>query len=212
MSYNKVLNILIDVYTYSSVKLDYPNNQTITVWLKDANEPYLQVRHLVLTVYISLSSSSWTQTSLFFTKEASALVRLNPLLDSYQAPYKIGTRYWTRFFLLVHCALYIVFSLGSSTHITLLVIIMTFRIHCRIFYSWYDLQEICSQHTGSFCSFQSHHPFFCYLKSNCSYRVNRIFSHRNYFCDYYGCSRVSFPWMLHIAIAKYEIFTKIRST
>ena len=33
MSYNKILNIIIEVY--SSVNLDYPNDEKVTVWLKD---------------------------------------------------------------------------------------------------------------------------------------------------------------------------------
>ena len=53
------------------------------------------------------------------------LNRLQPLLDSYHAPYKPQARYWTGFLLLVRCTLYIVFSLGG-THRSLLAIIITF--------------------------------------------------------------------------------------
>ncbi len=37
VSYTKVF-----IEVYSSVDLDYPDNKTMTVWLKDANVPYLQ--------------------------------------------------------------------------------------------------------------------------------------------------------------------------
>ena len=53
---------------------------------------------------------------------------MKPLLDSYYAPYKIRTRYWTGFLLLVRCVLYIVFSFNSlgGTHKSLFAIIVTF--------------------------------------------------------------------------------------
>ena len=56
------------------------------------------------------------------------LNRLQPLLDSYHAPYKPQARYWTGFLLVVRCALYIVFSFNSlgGTHRSLLAIIITF--------------------------------------------------------------------------------------
>ena len=52
MSYTKILKIIIEVY--SSVELDYPDNVTVTVWLKDANVPYLHSKHLFLAVVTSL--------------------------------------------------------------------------------------------------------------------------------------------------------------
>ena len=52
MSYTKLLKKIIEVY--SSVDLEYPGNVTLTVWLKDANVPYLQTRHLALTAVTTL--------------------------------------------------------------------------------------------------------------------------------------------------------------
>ncbi len=52
MSYTKILKIIVDVYAF--MELDYPNNQTISVLRKDANVPYLQSRHLVLTIVTTL--------------------------------------------------------------------------------------------------------------------------------------------------------------
>ena len=51
--------------------------------------------------------------------------KLKPLLDSYYAPYKAHTRYWTGFLLLSRCALYIVFSLSGTTK-SLLAILIAF--------------------------------------------------------------------------------------
>ena len=52
MSYTKVLKVIVEVY--SSVDLEYPENEIVIVWLKDANVPYLQSWHLLLTVVTSL--------------------------------------------------------------------------------------------------------------------------------------------------------------
>ena len=118
MSYTKILKIIIEVY--SSVELDY-RNKTDTVWLKDANVSYLQSRHLILTLVTSLVLVflflPYTLLLLLghklypFTgkKYCRWLIKLIPLLDSYYAPYKIHTRYWTGLLLLVRCALYVVF-------------------------------------------------------------------------------------------------------
>ena len=124
MSYTKVLKIIIEVY--SSTDLDYPENKTVTVWLKDANVPYLQSKHLLLTVittlvliflflpYTILLLLGYVLYRFSVMKGFCWLNRIKPLLDSYYAPYKIHTRYWTGFLLLVRCILYIVFSVSSA--------------------------------------------------------------------------------------------------
>ena len=128
MSYTKVLKIIIEVY--SSVNLDYPGNKTVTVWLKDANVPYLQSWHLALTVVTTLMLVflflPYTLLLLLgyklyrFTgrRHTRWIIRIKPLLDSYYAPYEKNTRYWTGFLLLARCALYIMFSYDSLGHTT----------------------------------------------------------------------------------------------
>ena len=117
MSYTKILRVIIDVYSF--VELDYPHNKTDTVWLRDGNVPYLQSWHLALTVITSLVFVffflPYTFLLLLVYKiyRFKCLNRLKPLLDSYYAPYKTRTRFWTGFLLLVRCALYIVFSYNS---------------------------------------------------------------------------------------------------
>ena len=138
MSYTKILKIVIEVY--SSAQLEYPDNKTVTVWLKDGNVPYLESWHLLLTVVTSLVLVflflPYTLLLLlgykFYRfsgrKHMHWLNRLKPLLDSYYAPYNKHTRCWTGFLLLVRCALYIVFSYNSlgATSKSLLAIIITF--------------------------------------------------------------------------------------
>ena len=140
MSYTKILKITIEVY--SSVHLEYPDDKTVTVWLKDANVPYLQSWHLLLTVvttmvlvfvfipYTLFLLLGYKLYRLSGRKYFRFMNRLKPLLDSYYAPYQIRTRYWTGFLLIVRCALYIVFSynsLGGTTK-SLLAILITFTI------------------------------------------------------------------------------------
>ena len=123
MSYTKILKIIVEVY--SSVHLEYPNDKTVSVWLKDANVPYLQSKHLLLTVVVTLilifAFLPYTlllllgyKTYRFSGRRYNGLLRkLRPLLESYYGPYETHTRYWTGFLLLVRCALYIVFSFNS---------------------------------------------------------------------------------------------------
>lgn len=47
-----MVKIIIEVYSFAD--LDYPGNETVTVWLKDANVPYLESWHLLLTVVTTL--------------------------------------------------------------------------------------------------------------------------------------------------------------
>jgi tetrahydromethanopterin S-methyltransferase subunit F len=129
MSYTKVLKIIIEVY--SSVDLNYPDNKTRTVWLKDANVPYLQSWHLALAVVITLILIflflpytlllllGYKLYWVFGRKYSRWLNRIKPFLDSYYAPYKMHTRYWTGLLLLIRCALYMLFSfnsLGATTN------------------------------------------------------------------------------------------------
>lgn len=140
LSYTKMLKVIIDIL--SSVKLDYPNNVTVTVWLKDANEPYLQSKHLFLTVFTSIFLTlvflPYTLLLLFGYKlypfisrrHFQWLIRIKPLLDAHYAPFNLHTRYWSGLLLLARCALYAVFSYNSfgETNKSLLAIIITFTI------------------------------------------------------------------------------------
>ena len=137
MSYTKILKIIIEIYSYEN--LEYPDNKTVSVWFMDANVPFLESKHLFLTVVTSLVLVflflPYTLLLLLghklyrFTgkKHWHWMNRLKPLLDSYYAPYNNHTRYWTGFLLLVRCALYIVFSI-SGPSISLATITLTFTV------------------------------------------------------------------------------------
>ena len=147
MSYTKILKIIIEVYSYDV--LDYPEGNkttTVSVWLKDANVPYLKSNHLFLTVVTTcVLIFIFLPYTLFlllgyklyrFTgrKHWCWLNRLKPLLDSYYAPYKNNTRYWTGFLLLVRCALYIIFSLSSTSRNLLTITLMFSAIEFTVSY------------------------------------------------------------------------------
>ena len=106
MSYTKVLKIIIEVYSSAGLEY-YPEKETVTTWLKDPNVPYLQSKHLVLTVvttlvlvflflpYTLLLLLGYKLYRFSDRKGFHWLNRIKPLLDSYYAPHKIHTRYWT---------------------------------------------------------------------------------------------------------------------
>ena len=139
MSYTKLLKIIIEVY--SSVDLEYPGNKTVTVWLKDANVPYLQTRHLLLTIVTTLVLIffflPYTLLLVFGfklyyfsgVKFFRWIINIKPFLDSYYAPYYIRTRYWIGLLLLVRCVLYVVFlTKAISTSKSFFTINITFTI------------------------------------------------------------------------------------
>ena len=141
MSYNKILKVIIDVF--SSVSLEYPGGKRVTVWMKDANVPYFHSKHFILStftifmlVFIFLPYTAFLLLGQWLYRLSHKhyyswlLMRMKPLLDSYHAPYKIKTRYWTGFLLLIRCALYAVFSLNSlgSIQYSLLAIIISFSL------------------------------------------------------------------------------------
>ncbi len=103
MSYNKILKVIIDVF--SSVSLSYPNEKKVTVWLKDGNLSYLHSKHLYLSIftllvlvfiflpYTLLVLLGHLLYRLPYRKYYHwLLIRIKPLLDSYYAPYKVKTR------------------------------------------------------------------------------------------------------------------------
>jgi hypothetical protein len=125
MSYAKIIKTGIEVYSYA--KLDYPDNETVLVWLRDGNVSFFDPLQLLLMVVTSLVLVflflPYTLLLLLgyklyrFTdrKFLKWLNRFKLFLDSYYAPYKSHTRYWTGFLLLVRCCLYLIFSFNSDT-------------------------------------------------------------------------------------------------
>ena len=134
MSYNKILKTFIDVYSFAG--LSYPRHK-MTVWLKDGNLPYMQSWHLLLAVatsivlvflflpYTLLLLVGYKLYPLSNNKFFRWMYKFKPFLDSYYAPYKKSTRFWTGSLLLVRCVLYISFSFHQRM-VSSLVLITTF--------------------------------------------------------------------------------------
>jgi hypothetical protein len=108
--------------------LDYPENRTAIVWLKDGNISFFEPLQIFLTVvtslvilllffpYTLLLLLSYKLYRFAGRKFMKWLNRLKPFLDSYYAPYKRHTRYWTGFLLVVRCILYLIFSSYPNTY------------------------------------------------------------------------------------------------
>ena len=82
MSYNKILKVII--VFFSSVTLDYPREEKVTVWLKDGNLSFLHSRHLYLSIFTLFVLSSLSPAWLFPLSLASYEV-LQLVVDQDQA-------------------------------------------------------------------------------------------------------------------------------
>ena len=151
MSYAKILKTIVQIYSF--VNLDYPNNITVRVWLKDANVPYLKGHHLILAVFGSLFIALFFLPYTFFLLLGYKLyqytnrsciywfmLRMKPLLDSYYAPYQKHTRYWTGLLLLIHCGLYIVFSFNAIGGIDNSLLAITTAYTAVIVIAWLSVK------------------------------------------------------------------------
>ena len=154
MSYTKILKNVIDIY--SAVHLEYPNT-TETVWIKDANIPYLKSKHLLLAVlgsiFIAAFFLPYTTFLLLGYKiyrcsgkklTQQLMIKLKPLLDSYYAPHEKHSRFWPGLLLLVRCGLYVVFSSdnvqGSDNSMLAIGITFTILIVIAWMLAWFSVK------------------------------------------------------------------------
>ena len=122
---------------FSPAVLEYPNEKHVTV----CSLQFFQSKHLVLSIftilvliffflpYTVLLLLGHLLFRLHYRQHCHWLImRIKPLLDSYYAPCKAKSQYWTGFLLLVRCCLYIIFSFNSIrwTYCSLLAIIISF--------------------------------------------------------------------------------------
>ena len=124
LSYSKILRTIIAVLSRTS--LQYPDGSSQHVWLYDGSVPYFQrVDHIVLGVFAILSllllflpytilllCGHWLQAYSHW-KIFSWINKLKPFMDTYHAPFKKESRYWTGFLLLVRCALFLTFAFNA---------------------------------------------------------------------------------------------------
>ena len=134
LSYSKLLRTVIMALSVTS--LEYPHTHK-KVWLYDGNVPYFQrADHIVLGIFaitvllflflpytLLLFCGHWLQAYSHW-KLFSWINKIKPFLDTYRAPCKKETRYWTGFLLLVRCVLLLTFGLNAfgNANVNLLAI------------------------------------------------------------------------------------------
>ena len=138
LSYNKLLQITVEIFSYSV--LDYPDNVTIKVWKYDgnveqftANTPgswhalfaiallmfvFLQFPYTFVLIFIQ-----WLQKVPQISSCFNWLnVKLTPFINVYHAPYKANSRFWLGLCLLLRLVLLIVSATAEETNANLLTI------------------------------------------------------------------------------------------
>ena len=122
LSYTKLLRTIITAFSFTT--LDYPNDESMLVWVHDANIGYLKGKHIALFLAALLVSSllclpytvllvfgQWIQTKsnlrlLSWVKRP----QVRALFDAYYAPYKNRHRYWVGLLLLLRFIIFIMLA------------------------------------------------------------------------------------------------------
>ena len=122
LSYTKLLRTIITVFSFTT--LDYPNDESMLVWVHDANIGYLKGKHIALFLAALLVSlllclpytvllvfGQWIQTKsnlrlLSWVKRP----QVRALFDAYYGPYKNRHRYWVGLLLLLRFIIFIILA------------------------------------------------------------------------------------------------------
>ena len=127
LSYAKLLRTVIAVV--SPITIHDESGNTHVVWLMDGNVPFLRGKHAALFAMALLTVLLYILPFTLLTLLAPLLqarthhpllrwvVRIKPLLDAYQGPYKNKYRHWTGVMLVMRLILFTVFAgniLGDS--------------------------------------------------------------------------------------------------
>ena len=124
LSYAKLQRTVITAFSFTYLHNYHKDGTSLAVWLYDGNVPFLQGKHialflmaLVLTVFfilpftLLLLFAPCIQASNHFLFKWVKM-KLLPLLDAYQAPYKDKFRYWTGLMLVVRSILLVGYGLN----------------------------------------------------------------------------------------------------
>ena len=142
LSYAKLQRTVITAFSFTYLQNYYGDGRSLAVWLYDGNLPFLQGKHiglflmaLAVTVFFLLP---FTLILLFAPCiQASRRLplkwikmKLLPLLDAYQAPYKDRFRFWTGLMLVVRSILLVGFGLNilgdpSVNHLLTVTVLST---------------------------------------------------------------------------------------
>ena len=121
---NKLQHTVITAFSFTYVQNYFEDGKSLAVWLYDGNVPFLQGKHIVLFLMalivivffilpftLLLLFAPCIQASNHFVFKRLKM-KLLPLLDAYQAPYKDRFRFWTGLMLVVRSILLVGFSLN----------------------------------------------------------------------------------------------------
>ena len=133
LSYSKLLRTIIA--TLSVAKLEYPSDEYKSVWFYDGNVAYGSAERVILLIFaililaflfipytLLLFFAHWLQ-ALSHWRILSWLNKIKPFLDTYHAPYKKLTRYWTGLLLFVRLVL-----AGTITNDSILVVVTSLMV------------------------------------------------------------------------------------
>ena len=134
LSYSKLLRTIITSLSFAM--LEYPDDRHKTVWFYDGDEAYFgSAKHAILVVFailvlvllfipytLLLFFVHWLQ-ALSHWRILSWLNKIKPFMDTYHAPYKKQTRYWTGILLFVRLVL-----AGIITNESILVVIISLMV------------------------------------------------------------------------------------
>ena len=124
LSYTKLQRTVITAFSFTYLQNYHEDGRSLAVWLYDGNIPFLQGKHiglflmaLIVTVFfilpftLLLLFAPCIQASNHFVFKWLKM-KLCPLLDAYQAPYKGKFRFWTALMLAVRSILLVGYGLN----------------------------------------------------------------------------------------------------
>ena len=124
LSYAKLQRTVITAFSFTYLENYYGNGRSLAVWLYDGNVPFLQGKHIalflmalavsvffILPFTLLLLFAPCIQASNHFLLKRVKM-KLLPLLDAYQAPYKNKFRFWTGLTLVVRSILLVGYGLN----------------------------------------------------------------------------------------------------
>ena len=125
LSYNKLLRTVVNIFWF--VRLELPQNSTVSMWGFDGNIPYLGLKHMVLflagfLVFV-LAWLPYTLVLLFYQcllrvnhkRGCRWVFKLKPFFDANFGPLKDKHLYWVGVLLLARALLLLIFVASSDS-------------------------------------------------------------------------------------------------
>ena len=159
LSYSKILQTIITIF--SPVSLTTMKNATDSsyVWQYDGNIEFFGQKHLPLFIfgllviiiiiipYLAILLMAPCLQTISHWRGLQWVNKLKPFLDSYQAPFKDRYRFWPGVLLFIRLPLYLVFILSDSTPVKMLAIIacvlmymyLCIAVGLSVYKKWSDL-------------------------------------------------------------------------